>query len=97
LKKSNFTYQVYRLVKKIPKGDVLTYGKIAQKLGRPKAARAVGNILHNNPFKDVPCHRVVNKEGKLALNYGSGGIKEQRRRLLKEKVKFKNKYQVKLG
>lgn len=68
-----FSSGVYRLVKQIPLGKVATYSQIAAKLGKPKAARAVGNALHVNPYKFVPCHRVVNREGRVATNFGGGG------------------------
>lgn len=57
-----FSEQVYSLTALIPKGKVLTYGKIAEYLGS-KAYRAVGTALHNNPYREVPCHRVVNSNG----------------------------------
>lgn len=83
-------------MKQIPRGKVATYGQIAAKLGKPKAARAVGNVLHQNPCRNVPCHRVVNREGRVATNFGHGGWKEQRRRLKTEGVKFKNRVQTDL-
>lgn len=92
--RDSFKLQVYKLVKKIPKGKVMTYGQIAQKLGRPKAAKTVGNILHQNSSLRVPCHRVVNKEGRIALRFVFGGAKEQKRRLLLEGIKFKDKMHV---
>lgn len=75
--KNSFSQKVYRIVRKIPRGKVVTYGQVAAKLGKPKAARAIGNVLHVNPYKDVPCHRVVNREGRLAINFGSGGWHEK--------------------
>lgn len=96
--KKKFSEKVYQIVKQIPKGKVATYGQIAAKLGNPRAARAVGNALHKNPDPgSIPCHRVVNREGRLATNFGGGGAKEQRRRLKKERVKFKNKMKVDLS
>jgi len=86
----DFAKQVYFLVRKIPSGKVVTYGQIAKKLGRPKAARAVGNILHQNNSSQIPCHRVVNKEGKLAVNYRFGGWRCQREKLVNEGIKFKD-------
>ncbi len=65
-----------------------TYGQIASLAGHPGAARAVGNALHYNPFADVPCHRVVNFQGRLAPNFGKGGHKEQKERLLAEGIEF---------
>ena len=94
MRKDDFTDQVYELVKKIPKGKVKTYGQIAQLLGRPKASRAIGNILHRNFSSKVPCHRVVNKKGRLAFNFAHGGFEKQREMLLKEGIKFKDKLHV---
>ncbi len=57
---------VYKLLKKIPKGRVTTYGNIAEALGNRKAARLIGKILHNNPNPiTVPCHRVIKSDGML--------------------------------
>ena len=92
--KNDFAKQVYDLVKKVPQGEITTYGRIAQALGRPKAARAVGNILHSNVSLKIPCHRVVNKKGRLALNFAHGGVKKQHELLAKEGIKFKDKLHV---
>jgi len=92
----SFSERVYQLVRQIPRGKVVTYGQIAAKVGNPRAARAVGNALHRNSDRTVPCHRVVNRQGKLALNFGQGGWQEQKKRLLEEGVKFKNKLSVDL-
>ena len=92
-----FPKGVYRLVKQIPPGKVSTYGQIAASLGKPKAARAVGNALHHNPDpKTIPCYRVVNREGRLAPNFASKGWQEQKKRLLEEGVKFKDQMHVNL-
>lgn len=91
-----FSKGVYQLVKKIAKGKVATYGQIAARLGKPKAARAVGNALHVNPYKSVPCHRVVNREGRVAPNFGDGGWRKHKRKLLEEGVKFKDRVHVDL-
>ncbi|KKQ53117.1 MAG: Methylated-DNA/protein-cysteine methyltransferase [Candidatus Woesebacteria bacterium GW2011_GWB1_39_10b] len=84
---SNFFEKVYILVKRIPEGKVMTYGQIADILGT-KDARKVGWSLHGNQDPKVPCHRVVNKEGKVALNYSMGDWREQKRKLLEEGVAF---------
>ena len=64
MKGETFTEKVYAVVAKIPKGSVLTYKEVARRAGSPSAARAVGNIMHNNPdTKKVPCHRVVRSDG----------------------------------
>lgn len=58
-----FQKKVYAAVKKIPRGKVGTYQSVARAIGMPLGARAVGNALNRNPFKDVPCHRVVCQSG----------------------------------
>ena len=79
---SDFERQVYNAIKKIPKGEVRTYGWVARQIGKPKAVRAVGNALHKNPFApQVPCHRVVAKNG---LGGYAGGLKKKRDLLRKE-------------
>jgi len=61
---SDFKEKVYRLVKKIPRGETLTYSQVAEKAGSPRAWRAVGNILNKNRDPQVPCHRVIRSDGK---------------------------------
>ncbi len=83
--------QVYDFLLTIPKEQVVTYGQIAAALGRPGAARAVGNILHNNPHPEIyPCYKVVSAEGRLAKNFGWGGIGQQRLLLEAEGVEVKD-------
>ena len=61
-----FQETVWRQAKRIPKGKVTTYSLLAKAVGRPGAARAVGNALNRNPFaSQVPCHRVVKSDGGL--------------------------------
>lgn len=62
---TEFQKRVYNIVKKIPKGKVLTYKEVAVKLGNPRLARAVGNALNKNRDLKVPCHRVIRSDGKL--------------------------------
>lgn len=84
-----FRDKVYDAVKRIPAGRVATYGQIADIIGCPGGARAVGNALHVNPFAPiVPCHRVVASDGSLASNFGGGGIAVQLERLKPEGVVF---------
>lgn len=72
------TKRIYEAVKKIPKGKVATYGKIAQMAGDPKMARAVGNALHNNPDPvGIPCYRVVNAKGECSGAFAFGGENQQ--------------------
>ena len=58
-----FKEKVYFIVSKIPKGETLTYKKVAELAGSPFAFRAVGNILNKNKDKKIPCHRVIRSDG----------------------------------
>ena len=81
--------EVYSLISKIPKGSVSTYGDIARVLGHPKSARAVGAILGRNPNPIVvPCHRVVEHNGRIG-GY-SLGFQMKRDILCKEGLKLQN-------
>lgn len=96
-RKSSFAQGVYQFVRQIPKGRVATYGWLAAKLGKPQAARAVGNALHRNPDPaTIPCHRVVNREGGVALSFSGAGWREHKRKLVAEGVEFKGEKQVDL-
>lgn len=82
-----FFVKVYEVVKRIPKGKVATYGQVALMVGNPRASRVVGYALHVNPSQsEIPCHRVVNREGRLAPAFAFGGLDEQRRLLISEGV-----------
>lgn len=62
--RTQFARDVYVATFKIPKGKVSTYKRIAEKVGKPKAYRAVATALHKNPLSPiVPCHRVVGSDG----------------------------------
>ena len=72
------TKRIYEAVKRIPKGHVATYSKVAEMAGNPRMARAVGNALHKNPDPEhIPCFRVVNAKGELAGEFAFGGAGEQ--------------------
>lgn len=86
-KKSSFFTQVYEVVRKIPKGKVATYGQIAKMVGT-KDARKVGYALHANKDINTPCHRVVNRKGGLSESFSFDGYIEQKRRLIREGVRF---------
>lgn len=90
--KSNFQNKVYEIVKAIPKGKVMTYKDVATRAGNPKASRAVGTAMKNNPDKSIiPCHRVVGSDGAMH-GYAFGGETEKIRILKSESVTFtKNK------
>ncbi len=91
---ASYTQNVWQVVKQIPKGKVSTYGMIAKKVGIDP--RMTGWALHANQSADVPCHRVVDRNGRLAPNFAFDGWREQRRRLEVEGVKFKDKMHVDL-
>ena len=83
--------RIYRVVCEIPEGRVATYGQVAILAGNPRWARVVGYALHNNPSPElIPCHRVVNRQGRVATGYAFGGEGKQRELLEKEGIVFKN-------
>jgi methylated-DNA-protein-cysteine methyltransferase-like protein len=86
-KNMSFYDKVYEKVRLIPNGKVATYGQIALLCCSPRASRAVGYALHCNPLPGIiPCHRVVNREGRLALSYAFGGAFVQKALLASENV-----------
>lgn len=87
--------KVYQQVKKIPRGEVWTYGQVAKIVGT--TPRVVGFALHANKSSEVPCHRVVDRNGRLAPHFAFGGAVEQRLRLASEGVAFKDKNHVDWG
>ena len=76
MKSMSFSEKVYAVVKKIPKGRVLTYKEVAKRAGKPLASRAVGNILNKNHDPKIPCHGVIRSDGKLG-GYNGGARKKQ--------------------
>jgi len=89
MRNNNFREKVYEIVRKIPKGKVTTYGAIAKELHM--SPRIVGAALHLNPYQgEVPCHRVVNRDGRIAPGFAFGGLNAQRKLLEDEGVKFKD-------
>lgn len=78
-----FQEKVLDIVRKIPKGNVLTYSQVAKKAGSPNAARAVGSIMKKNFRLDVPCHRVIRSDGKIG-DYNRGGRNVKLKLLQKE-------------
>ncbi|HVC08753.1 MAG TPA: MGMT family protein [Elusimicrobiota bacterium] len=84
-----FYQAVWRACAQIPAGQVRTYGWIARRIGKPKAARAVGQALGKNPFAPaIPCHRVVGADGRLTGYSAKGGVAAKRRLLIKEGFKL---------
>ena len=81
--------RIYEEVRKIPRGKVATYGQIAARCGNPRWARVVGYALHVNPDPDnIPCHRVVNREGRVSPAFVFGGENAQKALLENEGVTF---------
>jgi len=81
--------KIYEVVKSIPKGKVATYGQVALLAGNPRWARVVGYALHVNPDPGtIPCHRVVNREGRVAPGFAFGGEGVQRQLLEAEGIVF---------
>ncbi len=85
-----FTRAVLELTAKIPYGQVRSYQWLARRLGKPKAARAVGNALARNPIPIIiPCHRVVRSEGVIGGFALGAGWKKRLLGLEKKFVKSK--------
>ncbi len=70
----NFYEQVYAVVRRIPRGQVTSYGRIAKMLGRPNAARAVGYAMHalqdsedQHEYANIPWQRVINSQGRISI------------------------------
>lgn len=78
-----FAEKVRDVVRKIPKGNVMTYGGVARKAGQPGASRAVGTVMARNFDPSIPCHRVIRSDGKIG-NYNRGGPAAKRKLLQKE-------------
>lgn len=82
---------VFTYLQSIPRGRVMTYGLVADNLRksvRSMNGHMVGWILHTNTSSDFPCHRVVDRNGRLAPNFAFDGATEQKRRLESEGVTF---------
>jgi len=86
---SGFFAQVYRLVRRVPSGKVISYGAIAAMLGHPRAARTVGWALHSLPDgSDVPWHRVINSQGRISTSCWEHSAGLQRALLEAEGIEF---------
>ena len=84
-----FANSIWQALKKVPRGQVVSYGDLAKAVGKPKAARAVGNALHINPYApQVPCHRVVKNDG--SLGGFAHGLDKKIALLRREGVKVKD-------
>lgn len=102
---TNFYEQVYQVVQRIPAGKVTSYGRIAQMIGRPRAARVVGYALgalrdadSQAPYtsQTVPWQRVVNSQGKITIHNREASANVQARLLRAEGVVVSDKLLVDL-
>lgn len=83
--------KIYEVVKQIPKGQVATYGQVASLAGNKRWSRVVGYALHANPDPDnIPCYRVVDRNGNVSKAFAFGGENRQVELLKKEGVEFKD-------
>lgn len=82
---TRFRQRVMRECRQIPYGDTITYGELAVRAGSPKAARAVGSAMANNPIAlVVPCHRVVGASDRLGGYSAPDGLRMKKRLLTLE-------------
>ncbi len=87
--KLSYRQKVYEIAKRIPAGKVATYRQLAKMAGNPKAARAVGMFMKQNPdLSTIPCHRVVASNGHLTGYSAGNGIVTKKEKLLDEGVSF---------
>jgi methylated-DNA-[protein]-cysteine S-methyltransferase len=85
---TTFQREVWRALREIPCGSTISYATLAQRIGRPKAVRAVGLANGSNPIGVVvPCHRVIGSDGSLT---GYGGGIERKRWLLRHEHALPN-------
>ncbi len=93
-----FRQKVIFLIKKIPKGKVVSYGQVAAAVGSPRAARQVGGVLRgmdDSEYKAVPWWRVINNQGILSIKGNWTATKElQRSLLIKEGVEVTQNFTV---
>ena len=88
---TKFQKLVWNSIANIPEGEVLTYQELAMEIGHPKSFRAVASACAKNPYlPEIPCHRVVRKDGDLGGYSAKGGIARKKYLLEKEGHKFNN-------
>jgi len=86
---SGFFDRVYEVCRQIPEGRVTSYGAIAKSLGAARSARMVGWAMNNSHDKDVPAHRVVNRNGMLSGKHHFSGTNAMQQLLESEGVEVK--------
>jgi len=62
---TSFQKKIYEVVRRIPRGKVMNYQQVTKLAGKPRAFRAVGNILNKNQDPKIPCHRIIRSDGKI--------------------------------
>ena len=97
----NFYEQVYAVVRRIPRGKVTSYGRIAQMLGRHRAARAVGYAMNalkdkDETYADVPWQRVINSQGRISIVNRETSANQQAELLREEGVAVDDNLRVNL-
>ena len=93
---NDFTKTVIHIIKHIPKGKILTYGRIAKLAGSPRAARQVSWILHSSSRKyKLPWHRVISSNGTISIK-SIDGKSIQKHLLQEEGVKISDRFKVDL-
>jgi methylated-DNA-[protein]-cysteine S-methyltransferase len=86
---TEFQKAVWREISTIQHGQSLSYGEIANRIGKPRASRAVGAAVGANPIPlIVPCHRVMGASGKITGYSGGDGISTKKKLLALEKIEF---------
>tara|TARA_B100001093_G_scaffold487548_1_gene523898 strand:+ start:465 stop:740 length:276 start_codon:yes stop_codon:yes gene_type:complete len=86
---TKFQLQVWRYLKKIPRGSTKTYSQVAKGIGKPLAVRAVATAIGKNPYPPkIPCHRVIRSDGTPGGYSGKGGIKTKKFLLKREGIKL---------
>ncbi len=83
MKTKTFSEKVRDIVRKIKKGQTMTYLEVAKRAGNVKASRAVGNIMKKNFDPKIPCHRVIRSDGGMG-GYNRGGVNIKKALLRKE-------------
>ncbi len=87
LKGTKFQVKVWKYLKNIPKGKVVSYLDVAKAIKNPKAVRAVANAIAKNPYApEIPCHRVIRSDGSLGGYSARGGIKKKKKLLISEGI-----------
>jgi O-6-methylguanine DNA methyltransferase len=87
---ADFAERVLKVVRAIPKGQVMSYVEVATKAGAPRNARQVARVMSNNYLPEVPCHRVIRADGGLG-GYNRGGVQKKKALLLAEGYTVMNK------